>query len=56
MARVATERAGTGDQGAGVGEVVTGKLVELCSLDAGHVSAEAAVALKDVVRAHPGSR
>ena len=56
VARVATERAGSGPEGKGVGEIVTGKLVELCGMDAGHVSAEAAKALKDVVRAHPGTR
>ncbi|GMH56350.1 hypothetical protein TL16_g02114 [Triparma laevis f. inornata] len=56
IAKVATERACQGTTAGGIGEIVTGKLVELCSLDGGPVSSAAACALKDVLRAHPNSR
>ncbi|GMI41643.1 hypothetical protein TeGR_g8390, partial [Tetraparma gracilis] len=39
-----------------VAETVVEKLVELCSLDVGHVSAAAAATLRDVLRKHPNQR
>ena len=56
IAKVATERACQGATSTGIGEIVTGKLVELCAVDGGAVSSAAASALKDVLRAHPESR
>eukprot|EP00591_Stephanopyxis_turris_P011481 CAMPEP_0195531852 /NCGR_PEP_ID=MMETSP0794_2-20130614/36507_1 /TAXON_ID=515487 /ORGANISM="Stephanopyxis turris, Strain CCMP 815" /LENGTH=843 /DNA_ID=CAMNT_0040663807 /DNA_START=252 /DNA_END=2783 /DNA_ORIENTATION=- len=52
LARVARSNAG----GEGCAETIVHKLVEFLDLDIGHVSAEAANALKDVIRKHPSLR